>query len=137
MGRSTISQAGMGAFAVRFMPEGSIVATTPVVILYQDLLKMAEKSKEEVTNDVQLLMNYCFWHPNMTLLMFPYLSTIHFISHRAESVDDQDGNGCTTANSKLCWSHLEYHASELLEKSLEEMKELQKTGLMIDIVATR
>ncbi len=136
MGRSTIPQAGMGAFAVRSMPEGSIVATTPVVTLYRDLLKTAEKSKQD-TNDVQLLMNYCFGHPNTTLLMFPYSSTVHFINHGDQNVDNQDGKGGTTANSKIRWSHSEYQASELLEKSLEEMKELQKTGLMIDIVATR
>jgi len=137
MGRSTIPQAGMGAFAVRSMPEGSIVATTPVVTLYQDLLKVAKESKNRDVNDLQLLINYCFGHPNTTLLMFPYSSTIHFINHGATNTNDQAGNDSTSTNAMLRWSHSEYHASELLEKSLQEMQELQKTGLMIDIVATR
>jgi hypothetical protein len=61
------------------------------------------------------------------LLLFPYSPSVNFINHG--SIED--------ANAEIRWSSYPYHKAELLNKSMKEMKEIKKTGLMFDIVATK
>ena len=73
---STLKDAGRGAFAQRFIPKGSIVVPAPVI-------QIAEASELNMYNldtheriGTQLLMNYCFAHPNTTLLFCPQTNAI-------------------------------------------------------------
>ena len=146
MGRSTTAQAGNGAFAVRFMEKESVVASTPVIPMHKDVFttKMKGNGIQSQTNSKQMLINYCFGHTNSTLLLFPYTSTVHSINHRETMPSNSNGEHINHnpkktnfANVKLSWSHSEYHQSDLLNMTIQSIHDLQKTGLMIDIIATR
>mmetsp|Transcript_14974 Transcript_14974/g.31748 ORF Transcript_14974/g.31748 Transcript_14974/m.31748 type:complete len:735 (-) Transcript_14974:69-2273(-) len=133
-GVSTIPQAGRGAFATRSIQKGQTITTTPVVTLERKELHLWEERQRRGDGGQvmefmghQLLLNYCYGHSNSSLLFFPYAPTVNFINHG--SVDD--------ANAEIRWSTLPYHKGEWLEETLEGMKDMLKTGLLFDIVATK
>jgi hypothetical protein len=145
-GTSTIPQAGRGAFATRTINKGAVISTTPLITLEREQLQLWEevngedvvgvvvqnKQKEEdkvILEMVghQLLLNYCYGHVNSSLILFPYSPTVNFINH----------GSMETANAEIRWSSYPYHKREWLNLSIQEMKELKKTGLMFDIVATK
>ncbi len=136
--QSTIPHAGRGAFATRFIPKGGLVAPAPLV-------HMADKSKvnmyaetkgptgniirdEENIVHKQIILNYCFGHPNSTLLLFPYSSNVVYINHHS-----------TKYNAKLRWTtdFDFYHHKEWLEKSVDFLEDQWTAGLMLEFVATR
>eukprot|EP00985_Skeletonema_marinoi_P030455 scaffold32165_cov147-Skeletonema_marinoi.AAC.1 len=141
-GASTIAQAGRGAFATRTINKGAVITTTPLITLEREQLQLWEevdgtdvgvqnkiKKEDKVLEMVghQLLLNYCYGHVNSSLILFPYSPTVNFINHGSKE----------KANAEIVWSSYPYHKGEWLNLSLKEMKELQKTGLMFDIVATK
>ena len=139
-GVSTIAQAGRGAFASRNIRKGSVITTTPLVTLEREQLQLweevdgsdvgVESRKEEKVMEMvghQLLLNYCYGHANSSLLLFPYSPTVNFINHGSKE----------EANAEIIWSDYTYHKKEWLNLPLNEVKELKKTGLMFDIVATK
>ena len=78
-GPSRIKHAGRGAFATRFLEEGSIVAPVPLLPLQRDTLKMMlttttmkQTSEPESHQQQQLLLNYCFGHNKSSILLFSY-----------------------------------------------------------------
>uniref|UniRef100_A0A7S1G0D7 SET domain-containing protein n=1 Tax=Corethron hystrix TaxID=216773 RepID=A0A7S1G0D7_9STRA len=84
----------------------------------------------------QLLVNYCFGHPDSTVLLFPYLGNVGLINHGAEG----------KSNVKVQWpSSLErgparkFHRKDWLDSTTEQLADIdkQKPGMMIEIVATR
>lgn len=136
--QSTIPHAGRGAFATRFIPKGGLVAPAPLV-------HMADKSKanmyaekkgptgniirdEENIVHKQIILNYCFGHPNSTLLLFPYSSNVVYINHHS-----------TKYNAKLRWTNDFdfYHHKDWLEKSVDFLENQWTAGLMLEYVATR
>jgi hypothetical protein len=85
-GRSTIPQAGNGAFATKNLEAMSIIAPAPLVPIERHLLHIvlnSDGSEKEVQTN-QLLLNYCFGHPQSSLLFFPYSSTVQYINHNNE-----------------------------------------------------
>ena len=133
-GKSTIPQAGNGAFATRSMKEGERITTTPVVTLGReelfllgDMEKLEDGSGAKELVGHQLLLNYCYGHTNSSLLFFPYSPSVNFINHG--SLED--------SNAEIRWSTLPYHKAEWLSLTLDEMKAKLKTGLLFDIIATR
>jgi len=134
-GKSTIPQAGRGAFATRSIKIGERVSTTPVLTLDRDQLVLWDNIEDEEDEDTylweevgqQLLINYCYGHTNSSLVFFPYSPTVNFINH----------GGSDSANAEIRWSTLSSHKSEWVETSLEETKLRLKTGLVFDIVAKR
>ena len=119
-GTSTLPQAGRGAFAARSVRAGGAVSTTPVLTL--DRRDLARGGAGH-----QLLLNYCYGHPGSSLLLYPYAPTVNFVNH----------GGAGRSNAELRWSTHPYHESGWLGSTLEEMKGRTRTGLMLDIVATR
>jgi len=77
---SSLSDAGRGAFAQRFIPKDSIVVPAPVLqIADASELNMYDfDTKERI--GTQLLMNYCFSHPGTALLFCPQTNAI-LINH--------------------------------------------------------
>ena len=74
---STIPQAGHGAFASRFLPEGSVILPIPLIHLpYRKVLDMYEIQKNTRNLSVnrskrlgsQLLLNYCLGHANSRII---------------------------------------------------------------------
>lgn len=75
------------------------------------------------------MLNYCFGHPNSSMLFYPYSSIVNFINH--DSIQP---------NARLKWSESPLHSGrEWLNWTLEELKQisLNRTGLLLEIVATR
>jgi len=105
VGTSTLPLAGRGTFASRFLPQGSIVAPVPVMLLDNDKSLLmnnrkktddqgskgshhdnnnngnSNKEEEEEEEKWQLLLNYCFGHVNSSILLFPYSPMVNLINH--------------------------------------------------------
>ena len=133
---SKISEAGRGAFATRFIPKGALVAPLPLIPLTKQSLEMSRtvtngKSRKETIHGQQLLLNYCFGHPQSDILLYPYTVGVNFVNH----ANGDDGK--YNANAELRWSNNPFHQSEWLTKSAAELLAQSLTGLMLDLVATR
>ena len=141
-GKSEIPQAGRGAFANRFIPAGNVVLPLPIIHINRTLLDMYElrddpehqgrllKSKRPKTK--QLLLNYCFGHPDSSVLLYPYGSMASYVNH---------ASGDRKANVKLRWNTDEgrldgYHHPDWLKEDSATVLE-HKPGLMLELVATR
>ena len=135
---STIPHAGRGAFTTRFIPKGGLIAPAPIVhIADKSKANMYAETKgpngniirdEEKIVHKQIILNYCFGHPNSTLLLFPYSSNVVYINHHA-----------TKYNAKVRWTNDFdfYHHKEWLEKSVDMLEDQWTAGLMLEFVATR
>mmetsp|Transcript_31361 Transcript_31361/g.46875 ORF Transcript_31361/g.46875 Transcript_31361/m.46875 type:complete len:578 (-) Transcript_31361:773-2506(-) len=136
--QSTIPHAGRGAFATRFIPKGGLVAPAPLVhIADKSKANMYAETKgptgniirdEEKVVHKQIILNYCFGHPNSTLLLFPYSSNVVYINHHS-----------TEYNAKVRWTNDFdfYHHKDWLEKSVDFLEDQWTAGLMLEYVATR
>ena len=85
---STIQQAGRGAFAKRDLPEGTVVAPVPLLhITNRSRLDMyyfenGPRSRLAGPRPPQLLLNYCYGHPESTLLLSPYGPVVNYVASR-------------------------------------------------------
>jgi hypothetical protein len=138
VGRSTIPDAGRGAFATRYIPSGGLVSPAPLVHIEEidNMVMFMEHVYNEDNNLVpnrrgeytwQLILNYCFAHHQSKLLLCPYGLLSSLINHSKENF-----------NTKIQWSedHRMRHP-EWLEEPIEEWGFEYHTGLQIDFVATR
>ncbi|KAL9182949.1 hypothetical protein ACHAXT_004228 [Thalassiosira profunda] len=135
---SSIPHAGRGAFATRFIAKGGLVAPAPVV-------HIADKAAANMYNETigirgnivrdeehlmlkQIILNYCFGHPNSTLLLFPYSSNVAYINHHS-----------TEYNAELRWAtdFAFYHHEDWLSKPIEFLEEQWTSGLMLEFIALR
>ena len=145
---------GRGAFATRFISQGSIISSSPVLQLpNKSILDMYNFTQEELTSGIllnnkngresdletssskpihkQLLLNYCFGHNQSTLLLCPYGLLTGLINHSGENF-----------NAKIEWNTKLPSARKYYEQwktmPLEEWAYSTKhTGLVFDYVATR
>jgi len=135
-GLSTIEGAGHGAFTKRNIPKDTIVTGTPLIHFpsrkYFDLYDFQVCEDGRIVRNItdgpygqQLLINYCFDHPQSTFVLCPYGSGINYINHNK-----------TRANVKVRWSEdgIMNHRAEWL---LKNPKEMIGTNLAIDYVALR
>jgi len=99
-GASGNPRAGRGAFATRFLAEGSVVTPVPLLLLPDrrvlDMYSLApgrgggrgtydapmKRSRDRGLR--QVLLNYCFGHPRSTALLLPYSSTVGLVNHDEE-----------------------------------------------------
>eukprot|EP00804_Cyclotella_cryptica_P026565 CCRYP_020446-RA/>CCRYP_020446-RA protein AED:0.34 eAED:0.34 QI:116/1/1/1/1/1/3/218/607 len=137
-GNSTISGAGRGAFAARFLPKGSLVAPAPLLhVPDRDILNMYADKIDPFTQEEyrdfskltgrQLLLNYCFGHRSSSLLLCPYGFQTAFINH----------NGISP-NAKVIWStDSMYHNSSFLEQPVKHFDNVWRPVLGFDYVALR
>ena len=144
-GPSTNPHAGRGAFTTRSFDQGEIVTLTPMMhIADRSLLQMynIETFRDAETGELvraknekaglighQLLLNYCFSHPESRLLLFPLGSHVGLINH------DKDPNAYIT------WSRIKdnglpnQHAYQ--DVSVDEMAMVDKIVVVMKIVARR
>ena len=119
--QSTTPQAGRGAFAKRFLPEGSIVAPAPMLQMHKGQLLYREGNSTQYHK--QLLFNYCYGHKLSPILLVPYAPIVNFINHDSEK-----------PNVKIRWSNSHLNSKEWLELPSHEV--LQKSfGLTMEFVA--
>ena len=82
---STLPQAGRGAFASRDLPEGTIVAQLPLIHITERFrlnmfhFESDPYSKRTTPRPPQLLLNYCYGHPESTLLLCPYGPMVNYV----------------------------------------------------------
>jgi hypothetical protein len=141
-GPSTIPHAGRGAFATRAFGEGGRIAPSPMLqIADEEVMLMYElKTEYDETEDedysvrygespvnTQLLLNYCFGHPESRMLLLPAGSGVSLINHSKKP------------NAKLVWSDHPSHHSHWLTLSPEELMEEgnRYLGLLMEVVAIK
>jgi hypothetical protein len=140
-GRSTIEDAGRGAFARHSMKQGSIISPIPMIpILNKEVLQFYTETIEEngayVLDDSKpptghhLLVNYCFGHPESTLLLLPMAPMVNLINHAPEE---------SKINAYLQWSQ---HPDVFNDHELHDSRiaDWSRTGLppiVMELVATR
>ena len=163
---STVPHAGRGAFATRRMRKGEIVAPVPLAHIPRrsdldmyDLEIVLDDDGDEVLRHrsggdrrpltSQLLLNYCFGHPESGMLLYPFGVVINFVNHKSSTEgganveikwSDPDGRGGSDGERKKDPPRLgNVHHPEWLEVSPSDMHgpEYEKIGLSFDLVATR
>ena len=134
---STIPQAGRGAFAVRDLPKGTIISASPLHHVEESFANMYNFSvrpdgswlrvKDQVVNK-QLMLNYCFAHPNSTILLCPYGSSINYINHSRNQT-----------NVRIQWAtNFTYgHNHSMVEGPISDLLKTEKPKLAFDYIATR
>ena len=130
---STITNAGTGAFATRFLPKDTIITPAPLVQMHRYHAQMYFKQDYGETIHLvgtQLLQNYCFGHRKSSLLLFPYAPIVNFINHHSDKV-----------NARLQWSTSSSNTilktQDWLQKSVHEVLTQDYPVLMLEFVATR
>mmetsp|Transcript_16740 Transcript_16740/g.38650 ORF Transcript_16740/g.38650 Transcript_16740/m.38650 type:complete len:399 (+) Transcript_16740:3-1199(+) len=136
-GISDISDAGRGAFANRFIPEGGLVSPAPLIHLpnrssltiYEH--KITEDGKWVRNRDLpshhQLLLNYCFGHRDSVLLLCPYGYLNFLINHDRKN-----------PNTKIVWTDKKrMRHPEWLEMPVTDWGSEFHSGLSLDFVALR
>ncbi|GKY91512.1 hypothetical protein MPSEU_000123400 [Mayamaea pseudoterrestris] len=136
-GASTIVNAGRGAFATRHIKQASTIVPVPLLqipnksILNIYPLKPNSSGELSRINDTvtgtQLLMNYCFGHPDSTMLLAPTGSNVGLINHHE------------TPNAKLVWSNHTLHEKHWLQLPPEQLvtNDYAYVGLVLEVVALR
>mmetsp|Transcript_54754 Transcript_54754/g.163729 ORF Transcript_54754/g.163729 Transcript_54754/m.163729 type:complete len:1090 (-) Transcript_54754:154-3423(-) len=129
-GRSNIRQAGRGAFATRFLPEGIVVAPAPAAHIHRRHLEIYEIDDDDIIefDGHQLLLNYCYGHPNSSMLLFPYSPVVNLINHPPRGAKP---------NVAVRWSSIPTHNSQWLGKSVDRLMEEKYAGLVMEFVALR
>jgi hypothetical protein len=131
--RSTIQQAGGGAFATRNMGKGQVIAPVPLLHFRRNQLEVYNSAHTDFYDgDVrkvgsQQLLNYAYGHPESSLLLFPYSPVVNYVNHDAEKV-----------NAELRWSSaFASHHADWLERTPDDLKSEPHAGLIMELVATR
>jgi hypothetical protein len=102
-GRSTLPNAGRGAFATRPILKGDIILPVPIILVNISVFSMEHRSPLGANHSVQLLGNYCFSHPKAmddSFLLCP-LTQITLINHPPT-------NRTQTINAALQWGRSRY-----------------------------
>lgn len=137
-GKSTIPQAGRGLFATQLLPEGSLVAGTPllqvqdqrVFEMYQgDWYDKEEEPDRDHLEGFQIMMNYCWKHWESRIYLCPYGAGVNYINHNTQG----------EPNVRVQWAEdgVMGHKAEWLMQGPEEMGFHASPGLFMDLVATR
>jgi len=153
---STIPLAGMGAFAQRFISKDTRIVPVPLLqIPYRESLIMYpspssssstmekdmnhdDKLKYKTPINTQLLLNYCFGHPHITMLLCPTTNAI-LMNHCSERKSSLFGGTCAP-NAKIVWATWDPLTDAWRNKTIEEidtLTEQSQRGLSFDIIALR
>lgn len=134
-GPSTIPGAGRGAFATRFIPEGSVIAPAPLVqVMDREAFNLESNYRDNSTK--QLLLNYCFGHRKSSLLLCPTTS-VTLINHSRDRLNAVYNWSTSPMRNRVD------QEKNYLTGSLDEIRpdpndrSSFSTKLMLDFVATR
>ena len=140
---STIPEAGRGAFAKRELKQGQLIAPVPllhigdsdVMYMFDIVSKHSDTDQEsfEIDHDnprgEQLILNYCFSHPESSMLLFPVSPMINLINH---------GNS-EKANARLSWSKHKYYGTTFDAHDMvpSELAKYRYISLVLELTALR
>lgn len=130
--------ASAGAFAKRDLPKGTTITGTPLLVfpdiswffMYNYLTcpdgNTARNTADGPYGD-QLLINYCFGHPDSTMVLCPLGAGVNYINHNQ-----------TRANVKIQWAKEGDmgHKDAFFEKKPREIEDYS-TRVAFDYVATK
>ncbi len=148
--KSTIKQAGMGAFAQGNIKEGAIISPIPLnTIVNSNNMLMYELEDDEETEGMvkksdtpigkQLLLNYCFGHGESKLLLCPMTNSI-LINHCSTRKVGEGQCRDKGPNAKIRWgTSWDNATSDWLKKSIEQIEaetKLGHRGLSLEVIAT-
>ena len=147
--KSSIPQAGQGAFAARSMKAGESIVPIPtmVQVTYRETLGVCQNGASadrsgKIPISQQLLTNYCFGDDESSLLLCP-ASNANLINHCSTRLETAKGS-CDPKqgpNAILRWgTDFDPETSEWLEQTIEEIDErvqIGRRGLSLEVVATR
>ena len=135
---STIKQAGRGAFATRDLPKGTIITASPLhhvpdktfANMYE-FIQVDGKWMRVLDKIVgkQLVLNYCFSHPETTMMLCPYGSQINYINHDRER-----------ANVRVQWATnfaIGHNQSIIDHGDFDFLSKTERPKLSFDYVATK
>lgn len=127
---STIDGAGYGAFAKRSVPKGKVLTGSSLLHIRPNMLSghLDKSSPNRSDGYNQLLMNYCFGHPNTSLLLCPYSTGVNYINHNKSQ-----------ANLRIKWTSdgALGHNESYLHLPPWHFDYMKKVPLAIDYVATK
>lgn len=125
--RSTIHQAGNGAFSRRNLKAGAIIHSSPVIVAHRTLMEMNYTGHNPpVINKKQLVLNYHFGHPDSSILFMP-LTQLTAVNHDAKS-----------PNARVEFSSRERTKSRYLQhRPLEDIFSEPYSSMVLDLVALR
>lgn len=129
---STLPHAGQGAFAQYHISKGDIVIPAP-------LLQVIDKDVLDIYSDgmrvgEQLLMNYCFGHPQSSFLLCPDTQA-ELINHCSVRTKQCGRKG---PNAAIRWSRgWDPTSDEWREKTLAEIAKEPGRGLAFEVYALR
>ena len=144
-GPSLLPQAGRGGFAVRYLPQGTVVALLPLIHITdrKQLLGMWDIEttdsgvyigdlyhRDNATSAIgkQLLLNYCFGHHESSLLLCPYGPMTGYVNHNR-----------TLANVQIQWADpaRANHVPQLLQEPLSRLESELTPKLAFELIAKR
>ena len=132
-GKSTIRQAGQGGFAQHHIRKGEMVVPAPLIqVTNRDILTLHDDEEQPI--GTQLLMNYCFSHPDTSLLLCPDTNAIlvNHCSHRTKEC------GPDGPNAAFQWaSGWDPDTPRWMNMTVEEMAKEDGRGLSLEIIALR
>jgi hypothetical protein len=135
LGTSTLAGVGQGLFAKRTLSKGSVITSTPLVPIHRNELNDAVNGNEPSSiSQKQLLLNYCFGHPNSDLLLLPYGPMASHLNHGKEPNAVIQWH---SAKTTILPRRQQFHHLELLEWTADEVADTHGMGLMMDIVALK
>lgn len=132
--RSTIKQAGQGAFAQYAMKKDSIIMPAPLLqIMDRDALVLFDEETGARVND-QLLLNYCFAHPESSMLLCPDTQAV-LINHCSKRTKECGKQG---PNAAIRWSRgWDPTSDDWRKKTFEELSKEPGRGLAFEVYALR
>jgi hypothetical protein len=134
---SRIRQAGQGGIVQHVIKAGDIIVPAPLLhILDRNVLNVEYRTEHEPVRSQQLLLNYCFGHPESTLLLCPDTNAIliNHCSTRTRDCGDEQG-----PNAEIRWS-TGWDTSDteaFLNMTIEQLGEHTDRGLSMEVAALR
>jgi hypothetical protein len=132
--KSTIPNAGRGAFAKRPIKKGEVITYSPAIVYDFSKLYITEQSFDEEDRELvfgemiesyQLLENYSFGHKDSNIMLLPTGPGVHSINHNSAE-----------ANTKLQWSSHDLNEElEFLDLSDVELYVEDRLTMLVEYVA--
>ena len=151
-GKSTIPDAGRGAFAQGYISSGTIISPAPLLNVKDKVLLNMYNLLDEETGELvalnedhkvigqQILVNYCFGHMESPLLLCPQSNMI-LMNHCSTRKPGKGHCGNKGPNAKVQWAHSwDEDTPDWLDMSLDDISDKTasgRRGLSIEVVATR
>jgi len=123
---------GRGLFTKRNIPQSdTILLSTPMTPIHRNELKMENEQ-------MQLLLNYCYGHPESVLLWLPHGPLINSLNHSPSR----------TPNARIQWrsilkttdelsQRVKFHHPELFQALPENVATAHGKGLVMELVSTQ